>query len=61
MAGTCHVDVSVLQVSRKLRDGWTATGNFSGWGQWLAETVGIAGLVVVVLRAPPAKAPALVA
>ena len=54
-------DLSVLQVSSKLRGGWTAAGAFSGWGQWLAEAVATAGLMVVVLRAPPARAPALVA
>jgi glycerol uptake facilitator-like aquaporin len=54
-------DMSVLQVSSKLRGGWTAAGTFSGWGQWLAEAVATAGLIVVVLRAAPARAPALVA
>ena len=54
-------DLPVLQLSSKLRGGWTAAGAFSGWGQWLAEAVATAGLMVVVLRAPPAKAPALVA
>jgi glycerol uptake facilitator-like aquaporin len=37
-------DMSVLQFSSKLR---------SGWGQWLAEAVATAGLVLVILRAPP--------
>ena len=32
-----------------------------GWGQYLAEMVATAGLILVVLRAPGAKAPALVA
>jgi glycerol uptake facilitator-like aquaporin len=45
-------DMSVLQFSTKLR---------SGWGQWLAEAVATGGLILVVLRAPAAKAPALVA
>ena len=54
-------DLPVLQVSSKLRGGWTAAGAFSGWGQWLAEAVATGGLIVVVLRAPGAKAPALVA
>jgi glycerol uptake facilitator-like aquaporin len=54
-------DLSVLQISSKLRGGWTAAGSFSGWGQWLAEAVATAGLIVVVLRAAPARAPALVA
>lgn len=54
-------DMEVLQFSTKLRGGWTATGQFAGWGQWLAEAVATAGLVLVILRAPPGKAPALVA
>jgi glycerol uptake facilitator-like aquaporin len=54
-------DMSVLEISSKLRGGWTAAGTFSGWGQWLAEAVATAGLIVVVLRAAPARAPALVA
>lgn len=54
-------DLSVLQFSSKLRGGWNAAGAFSGWGQWLAEAVAAAGLILVVLRAPSAKAPALVA
>ncbi|MDP2818965.1 MAG: MIP/aquaporin family protein [Polaromonas sp.] len=45
-------DMSVLQFSSKLR---------SGWGQWLAEAVATAGLILVILRAPPGKAAALVA
>ncbi|MDP2033532.1 MAG: MIP/aquaporin family protein [Polaromonas sp.] len=45
-------DMSVLQFSGKLR---------TGWGQWLAEAVATAGLVLVILRAPPGKAAALVA
>lgn len=45
-------DMSVLQFSTKVR---------SGGGQWLAEAVATAGLILVVLRAPPARAPALVA
>ncbi len=54
-------DVNLLQFSHKLRGGWNAAGQFSGWGQWMAEAVATAGLIVVVLRAPPHKAPALVA
>jgi len=54
-------DLNILQLSSKLRGGWSATGNFSGWGQWLAEAVATAGLILVVLRAPPGKASALVA
>jgi hypothetical protein len=45
-------DMNVLQFSSKVR---------SGSGQWLAEAVATAGLILVVLRAPAAKAPALVA
>jgi len=45
-------DMSVLQFSSKLR---------GGWGQWLAEGVATAGLILVVLRAPKGKAAALVA
>ena len=54
-------DVNLLQFSDKLRGGWNAAGHFSGWGQWVAEAVATAGLILVVLRAPPHKAPALVA
>ncbi|MDW5444907.1 MIP/aquaporin family protein [Polaromonas sp. SM01] len=45
-------DLGVLQFSHHLR---------GGWGQWLAEAVATAGLILVVLRAPPSKAAALVA
>ena len=54
-------DLNLLQFSHKLRGGWDAAGQFSGWGQWIAEAVATAGLILVVLRAPPHKAPALVA
>ncbi len=54
-------DLPVLQVSSKLRGGFDAAGQFTGWGQWLAEAVATAGLIVVVLRAPKARAAALVA
>ena len=54
-------DLPVLQISSKLRGGWSASGQFAGWGQWLAEAVATAGLIVVVLRAPAHKAAALVA
>ena len=54
-------DVDLLQFSQKLRGGWSAAGQFSGWGQWMAEAVATAGLILVVLRAPPHKASALVA
>ena len=45
-------DLNVLQLSHKIR---------SGSGQWLAEAVATTGLILVVLRAPAAKAPAMVA
>jgi glycerol uptake facilitator-like aquaporin len=32
-----------------------------GWGQWLAEAVATAGLLLVILRAPPARVAACVA
>jgi glycerol uptake facilitator-like aquaporin len=54
-------DLPVLQLSSKLRGGFDASGQFSGWGQWLAEGVATAGLILVVLRAPAGKAAALVA
>ena len=58
-------DMSALQFSSKLRGGWSAAGQFSGWGQWLAEAVATAGLIVVILRSGAAnvhaKASALVA
>ncbi len=54
-------DLNLLQFSHKLRGGWNAAGHFSGWGQWIAEAVATGGLILVVLRAPPHKAAALVA
>ena len=54
-------DMPVLQWSSKLRGGFDAAGQFTGWGQWLAEAVATAGLIFVVLRSPPGKASALVA
>ena len=54
-------DLPVLQFSSKLCGGFNAAGQFSGWGQWLAEMVATAGLILVVLRAPAGKAAALVA
>lgn len=54
-------DMPVLQLSTKLRGGWTAANQFSGVGQWLAEAVAAGGLVFVILRSPPGKASALVA
>jgi glycerol uptake facilitator-like aquaporin len=45
-------DMSILQFSSKVR---------SGMGQWLAETVATAGLLLVILRAPAGRAAAMVA
>ncbi len=45
-------ELPVLQLSSKVR---------AGWGQYLAETVATAGLILVVLRAPANKAAGLVA
>ena len=45
-------DLSILQFSSKVR---------SGSGQWLAEAVATAGLLLVVLRAPERRAAAMVA
>jgi len=45
-------DMSILQWSTKLR---------SGTGQWIAEAVATAGLLLVILRAPPSRVAAMVA
>ena len=45
-------DVSILQFSTKVR---------SGMGQWIAEAVATFGLLLVILRAPPARLAAMVA
>jgi len=45
-------DMPILQWSSKLR---------SGTGQWIAEAVATAGLLLVILRAPAGRAPAMVA
>jgi glycerol uptake facilitator-like aquaporin len=45
-------DTTIVQFSTKLR---------SGTGQWVAEAVATAGLLLVVLRAPPGRVAALVA
>lgn len=45
-------DVSILQFSTKVR---------SGAGQWFAEMVAAAGLLLVILRAPAARVAAMVA
>ena len=54
-------DLPILQFSAKLRGGFDAAGQFTGWGQWVAEAVATAGLLFVILRAPEGKASALVA
>ncbi len=45
-------DMSIVQFSTKLR---------SGTGQWIAEAVATAGLLLVILRAPAARVAAMVA
>jgi glycerol uptake facilitator-like aquaporin len=45
-------DLPILQFSTKLR---------GGTGQWIAEAVATAGLLLVILRAPAGRAPAMVA
>jgi glycerol uptake facilitator-like aquaporin len=45
-------DASILQWSTKVR---------SGTGQWIAEAVATAGLLLVILRAPPARVATMVA
>jgi glycerol uptake facilitator-like aquaporin len=45
-------DASLLQFSTRLR---------SGTGQWIAEAVATAGLLLVILRAPPGRVAAMVA
>ena len=45
-------DMSIVQFSTKVR---------SGTGQWIAEAVATFGLVLVILRAPPARVAAMVA
>ena len=47
-----HRYLPLLQVSAKLR---------TGPGQWIAELVATAGLLLVILRAPPARVAAMVA
>jgi glycerol uptake facilitator-like aquaporin len=58
-------DLPLLQTSSKLRGGWDAAGQFTGWGQWIAEAVATAGLLFVIVRSSAqgvhAKASALVA
>ena len=45
-------DMTILQFSTKVR---------SGTGQWIAEAVATAGLLLIILRAPPGRASANVA
>ncbi len=45
-------DLPILQFSTKVR---------TGTGQWIAEAVATAGLLLVILRAPAGRAPAMVA
>jgi glycerol uptake facilitator-like aquaporin len=45
-------DMNIVQFSTKLR---------SGTGQWIAEAVATAGLLLVILRGPEGRAPAMVA
>ncbi len=45
-------DMSIAQFSTKVR---------SGTGQWIAEAVATAGLLLVILRAPPTRVAAMVA
>jgi glycerol uptake facilitator-like aquaporin len=54
-------DLPVLQTSAKLRGGWSAAGQFVGWGQWLAEAVATAGLMLAVHLSNPGKASSVVA
>lgn len=55
-------DMPLLQTSGHVRGGWdAATGIFAGPGQWIAEAVATAGLILLVLRAPGDKAAAWIA
>jgi glycerol uptake facilitator-like aquaporin len=58
-------DMTIFQTSAKLRGGWDTAGQFSGWGQWIAEGVATAGLLFVIIRSGAAgvnaKASAFVA
>ena len=66
-AGMAHAmfDMTIFQTSSKLRGGWNAAGQFTGWSQWIAEAVATAGLLFVIIRSGAAgvnaKASALVA
>jgi glycerol uptake facilitator-like aquaporin len=58
-------ELPILQTSTHLRGGWMPNGAFTGWGQWIAETVATGCLVFVILRTldprVKARASALVA
>ena len=54
-------ELPLLHTSQHLRGGWDAAGQFTGWGQWVAEAVATGGLLFTILRAPEGKASALVA
>ena len=54
-------ELPLLHFSQHLRGGWDAAGQFTGWGQWVAEAVATGGLLFTILRAPEGKASALVA
>lgn len=54
-------ELPLLHLSQHLRGDWDAAGQFTGWGQWVAEAVATGGLLFTILRAPEGKAPALVA
>ena len=54
-------ELPLLHFSQHLRGGWDGAGQFTGWGQWVAEAVATGGLLFTILRAPEGKAPALVA
>ncbi len=56
-------DLPLLQTSAKLRGGFdvAAPGALAGLGQWLAEAVATAGLMLAVHKSPPGKASAIVA
>lgn len=54
-------ELPLLHLSQHLRGGWDAAGQFTGWGQWVAEAVATGGLLFTILRAPEGKASALVA
>nr|WP_315496197.1 MIP/aquaporin family protein [uncultured Rhodoferax sp.] len=54
-------ELPLLHISQHLRGGWDAAGQFTGWGQWVAEAVATGGLLFTILRAPEGKASALVA